>query len=90
MQPSKRIPRGGIYQLPIITRKFDFCLVCNKIPKTTAFNDILTLILDISHIKNIFFAFVVKKVEFIRAKWNLLFQLTEIKITTCISEKTVI
>ena len=39
-----------------------------------SFNDILTLILDISNIKNIFFAFVVKKVEFIRAKWNLFVQ----------------
>ena len=58
MQPSSQnIPRGGIYSLKKIKRKFDFCSACKKIPKTTAFPFILTLILRISYTILIFFLF---------------------------------
>lgn len=72
MQPSSQnIPRGGIYPFQKINRKFDFRSVCNKIPKTTAFTCILTLILGISYIKSHFFCI---WVEFTFSKWNLILQ----------------
>ena len=72
MQPSSQnIPRGGIYPFQKINRKFDFRSACNKIPKTTAFTCILTLILGISYIKSHFFCI---WVEFIFSKWNLILQ----------------
>ena len=72
MQPSSQnIPRGGIYPFQKINRKFDFRSACNKIPKTTAFTCILTLILGISYIKSHFFYI---WVEFTFSKWNLILQ----------------
>lgn len=72
MQPSSQnIPRGGIYPFQKINRKFDFRSACNKIPKTTAFTCILTLILGISYIKSHFFCI---WVEFTFSKWNLILQ----------------
>ena len=69
MHPSSQnILRGGIYPFQKITRKFDFRSACKKIPKTTAFLFILTLILGIFLYKiNIFFFYV----EFNSAKSNL-------------------
>lgn len=65
MQPSSQnIPWGGIYSIQKFNRKFDFRSACSKIPKTTAFVLILTLILGISYIKLLFFYFV----------WNLILQ----------------
>lgn len=65
MHPSSQnINRGGIYPYQKITRKFDFRSVCRKIPKTTAFTIILTLILGIFLYKINIFSFV----------WNLILQ----------------
>ena len=65
MHPSSQnIPRGGIYPFQKITRKFNFRSVCKKIPKTTAFLFILTLILGIFLYKINFFSFA----------WNLILQ----------------
>ena len=72
MQPSSQnIPQRLIYPFQKINRKFDFRSACNKIPKTTAFTCILTLILGISYIKSHFFCI---WVEFIFSKWNLILQ----------------
>ena len=61
-QPSSQnIPRGGIYSLQKITRKFDFRSACTKIPRTTAFTFILTLIPGIFTYKINLFYF----------RWNL-------------------
>ena len=65
MHPSSQnIPRGGIYPFQKITRKFNFRSVCKKIPKTTAFLFILTLILGIFLYKINIFSFA----------WNLILQ----------------
>ena len=64
-------PRGGIYLLAKMTCKFDFRSAYNKIPKTTAFTYILTLISGISYIKSLLFFI---SVEFTFAKWNLILQ----------------
>ena len=65
MHPSSQnILRGGIYPFQKITRKFDFRSACKKIPKTTAFLFILTLILGIFLYKINTFSFV----------WNLILQ----------------
>ncbi len=72
MQPSSQnIPQRWNLPLQKINRKFDFRSACNKIPKTTAFTCILTLILGISYIKSHFFCI---WVEFIFSKWNLILQ----------------
>ena len=65
MHPSSQnILRGGIYPFQKITRKFDFRSACKKIPKTTAFLFILTLILGIFLYKINIFSFA----------WNLILQ----------------
>lgn len=65
MHPSSQnIPRGGIYPFQKITRKFNFRSACKKIPKTTAFLFILTLILGIFLYKINIFSFA----------WNLILQ----------------
>lgn len=65
MHPSSQnIPRGGIYPFQKITRKFNFRSVCKKIPKTTAFLFILTLIPGIFLYKINIFSFA----------WNLILQ----------------
>ena len=72
MQPSSQnIPQRWNLPLPKNQRKFDFRSACNKIPKTTAFTCILTLILGISYIKSHFFCI---WVEFTCSKWNLILQ----------------
>ena len=57
MQPSSQnIPQRWNLLTTKIRRKFDFRSACRKIPKTTAFMLILTLILRISYTKtDIFF-----------------------------------
>ena len=64
-------PRGGIYPIPKITRKFDFRSACNKIPKTAAFITILTLISGISYIQTLLFLIFY---DFTSAKRNLILQ----------------
>ena len=72
MQPSSQnLPRGGIYSLQKSNRKFDFRSACNKIPKTTAFICILTLISGIFYMKSLFFCV---SIEFTFSKRNLILQ----------------
>lgn len=72
MQPSSQnIPQRWNLLHPKNQCKFDFRSACNKIPKTTAFTCILTLILGISYIKSHFFCI---WVEFTFSKWNLILQ----------------
>ena len=72
MQPSSQnLPRGGIYSIRKINRKFDFRSACNKIPKTTAFICILTLSSGIFYMKSLFFCI---PIEFTFSKRNLILQ----------------
>lgn len=72
MQPSSQnLPRGGIYSIRKINRKFDFRSACNKIPKTTAFICILTLISGVFYMKSLFFCI---PIEFTFSKRNLILQ----------------
>ena len=68
---SQNLPRGGIYHFPKISRKFDFRSACKKIPRTTAFTYILTLIPGISYINFLSSAI---SVEFTSAKWKFSLQ----------------
>ena len=57
MQPSSQSsPQRWNLLTPKINGKFDFRSACRKIPKTTAFILILTLILGISYMIPIFFS----------------------------------
>ena len=57
MQPSSQnSPQRWNLLTPKINGKFDFRSACRKIPKTTAFILILTLILEISYMIPIFFS----------------------------------
>ena len=59
MQPSSQnSQQRWNLLLPKKNDKFDFRSACKKIPKTTAFTPIVTLILGILHINFIFFSFV--------------------------------